>query len=73
MCGVISLPSFVKATAKDGGVLAVTGCDNRCWDVMHNMHDREIFYILQVFGLIFLLFIKVLENPLGCFKAAFPL
>ena len=50
----------------DGGVLAVTGCDNRCWDVMHYMHDREIFNNQTVFGLNFLLLNKLLKNPLDC-------
>ena len=57
-------PSLLKTAAKDGGVQAVTGCVNRCRDVMHIMHDREIFYNKTVFGINFLLFNILLKNPL---------
>ncbi len=33
-------------------------------DVMHIMHDREIFYNKTVFGINFLLFNILLKNPL---------
>ena len=37
-----TIPPLLKATAKDGGVQAVTGCGNRCWDVSEA--DRGIFF-----------------------------
>ena len=50
-----SIPPFVKATAKDGGVQAVTGCGYRCWDVSEadrgicfdsivNKTNKQVFY-----------------------------